>query len=139
MADVLKAAWFLDNPKVMQSTLDSLVVNPLTTWVIPSAAAQGVQVTRQVVVDQLTAWVASFTAPKLILFTGNPTLGPDISIDDLNEPTGSWYAQKVIAFNEVFDGTGSNLFLGTDSKQWNYSGVDPAETITGAAIIDVTV
>lgn len=139
MANVLKASWFLPAPVTMAAALDSVIVLPNIAWPIPDWQNYGAQIPRSEMLAMLDAWIADFTAAKLILWKGAPLLGPSFAYGDLIQPTGDWYAAKVAVLGAVHDGSGGTLYVGAGSLQWDYSGADPSETITGASLIDVTV
>lgn len=85
----------------------------------------------QSLADMLSAYCAGLTTPKIGLFTGAADPTPDTILADLPEPTGSWYAQVAAVFAQVFKNGDGSVEIHTQAQQFNYTGVDPAEVISG--------
>lgn len=83
----------------------------------------------------LAAWLAAVATAKfdIRLIKNNPTLVPQLDDTDWVIPTGSWYTAKtaVVPSQVYLDPTTSALKISFPSQEWDYTGTDPAETITG--------
>jgi hypothetical protein len=134
----LKFAALLPTPYLMDNILKSLPVLPLVTLAPNNAGLGAAVTTQQMTVDQLTAWIASLTAPTLVLFTNAIAPNKNTAFGDLSEPVGSWYTEKTTTLGDVFIDVNGNLAIAGTSAEWNYTGTDPGETIIGWALIDVT-
>lgn len=71
------------------------------------------------------------------LFTSNITVTPLTSLADLQalEPTGSWYAPIAGVAGDVYQNDDGSLSITIGSVEFNYSGSDAAEVITGYFVI----
>jgi hypothetical protein len=87
--------------------------------------------------NALSAWVADLTAPSLRLFTNPLTPVPGTTYAMLVEPVGTWYAAVAAVFGTVYLDAAGLLRVAVPSHQYDYSGVSPAETIYGWALVDV--
>lgn len=87
---------------------------------------------------QLLAMVTAFTGglvtPKIQLFTGGGSPGPNSVLADFPEPIGSWYTSVAAVFAEAFVNGDLSVSIYTQAVQFNYTGVSPAELITGWVI-----
>lgn len=86
----------------------------------------------------LAAYIAGLGTPILVLDTSGTTFGPNTVLGDIVQPTGSWYTAPVATFGTQHIGADGKPTVATACYEFAYSGTDPGEQITGAAIIDTT-
>ena len=139
MATTLLFARLLPAPKVMGDALDSLVIEPALIFPVPaSGGGEGGSMTEVAMLGAVNAWKTAITAGKIVLFKNAITPDKNTAYEDLVVPTGSWYTLTTSALGEAYHDDDGNLRVQAVSKQFNYSGTDPAETIIGWGYVDVT-
>lgn len=80
----------------------------------------------------LAEWSVTTDFFTLGLFKGAVPESPTLSVDDLVQPEGDWYAVSPGAHQgEKYLGPDGIWRVSIPGHQWNYTGTDPSETITG--------
>lgn len=138
MATVLKFAQKFPAPIRMEDTLDAIIVLPKANFPVPTGGGAYGALTQLVVADMVTAMKTGLTAGKIVLFTNSLEPSAATTFADLVEPTGDWYTQIACVLGDVYEESDGSISIAGASKQFNYSGTDPAEDIVGWGYIDET-
>ena len=101
-------------------------------------ALQSMTVAQSELVAMLEAEKTALGTDLLVcLFKTNLTITPTTTLAALEaqEPTGSWYTRAAATVGDVYLNPDGSLSLSLASVEFDYSGTDPAEVITGYFVI----
>lgn len=90
-------------------------------------------------VAMLSAWLADRNIDAVVkLFVNDLTPDASTVLADFTEPSGDWYTPAAVDFNEPRETEDNGITVDATSIQYNYTGTDPAETIFGWMVVNVT-